>query len=176
MFKIGIVFLCMLQLASTTSVVVPQDAHHPLRISEVMASNGYTLEDAFGRHPDWIEIHNTSNEPVSLDGYSLSDKKSKPEKYMFPKGAVIQPGEYIIVFASGAKKDIADEYHAPFKLSASGEAVYLSKDGILVDAVLFGPQLKDISFALDLDGVYKQTLTPTPGAANLITPVTPAND
>ena len=170
MYKLGIVLLLALQLASATSIALPLDPSPQLRITEIMASNGNTLEDAFGRYPDWIELHNESNEPISLEHYSLTDKSSKPAKYSFPAGAVIQPGEYIIVFASGAKKDIADEYHASFKLSASGEVVYLLKDGFLVDAVFFGQQERDISFALDHDGVFKQTLTPTPGAANMITP------
>jgi hypothetical protein len=156
---------------ATAAAAMEQASRPPLRITEIMASNGVTLEDACGRNPDWIELHNEGAEPISLEGFALSDKKDKLEKYVFPAGAVIQPGEYIIVFASGAKKDIADEYHASFKLSASGEAVYLSKGGIMVDSVLFGPQEKDISLALDADGEYRKTLTPTPGAANLITPV-----
>ncbi|MCL1854216.1 MAG: lamin tail domain-containing protein [Clostridia bacterium] len=160
-----IVFLACLTAAAAAEV------SPPLRITEIMASNGNTLEDAFGRHPDWIELHNEGAEPVSLEGFALSDRKDKLEKYTFAAGAVIQPDEYIIIFASGAKKDIADEYHASFKLSATGEAVYLSKGGVIIDFVVFGPLEKDISLALDEKGEYTQTLTPTPGAENQITPV-----
>ena len=163
-------FLTISLVTLSGAAMAMEEAPLPtLRITELMASNGASLEDAFGRHPDWIELHNEGTEPVSLEGVSLSDKKGKLEKYTFPAGAVVQPDEYIIVFASGAKKDIADEYHAPFKLSAKGEGVYLSKDGVVIDSVFFGPQERDVSLALDEDGVYKQTITPTPGAANQIT-------
>jgi len=146
-------------------------APQTLRISEIMASNHITLEDVFGRYPDWVEIHNTTDQEISLEGVCLSDKKEEPYRYAFPAGSVIGPDEYIIIYASGAKKDIADEYHTPFKLSAGGEALYLSRDGILLDSMLYGPQDSDISLSLDENGAYVQTLTATPGAANIITPL-----
>ena len=165
-FMMIIALVCLCGAAAAAEETPP-----PLRITEIMAANSDTLEDAFGRNPDWIELHNAGAEPISLEGFALSDRKDKLEKYTFPAGAVIQPDEYIIVFASGAKKDIADEYHASFKLSAAGEAVFLSKGGDIINSVIFGPQEKDVSLALDENGDYRQTLTPTPGAANQITPV-----
>jgi len=42
---------------------------------------------------------------------------------------------------------------------------------VIIGSVVFGPQEKDISLALDEDGEYRQTFTPTPGAANQITSV-----
>ena len=140
-----------------------------LRISEIMASNKVTLEDAFGRYPDWLEIYNTTDAPISLRGVCLSDDKEELQKYVFPEDAVIQPGEYMIVFASGAKKDIADEYHTSFKLSAAGEAIYLSHEGILLDSMLFEQLDEDISWALDDNDQYMLTVTPTPGRSNIIT-------
>lgn len=166
------VVLLVFALSLTTLGAAQGDPALSLRITEIMASNGKTLEDAFGRSPDWIEMYNPTEEAISLAGVCLSDKKNQPERYAFPQDAVIQPGEYIVVFASGAKKDIADEYHTSFKLSADGEAVYLSKEGILIDGVVFGPQAKDISYALGEDGRFALTATPTPYAPNLSTPVT----
>ena len=143
----------------------------PLRITEVMAANKHTLKDSFGQSPDWIEIFNTSDEPVSLEGYALTDKKSKPDKFVFPADAVIGPGGFLIVFASGLARGFDDEYHAPFKLSKSGESVYLFYRGKVADSVFFGPQLTDVSLALDEEGIFRQTLMPTPGAVNIIVPV-----
>lgn len=140
-----------------------------LIISEVMAANSTTIEDAFGNTSDWIELYNTTDAPISLKGYALSDKKDKLEKYRFADDAVINAGAYLLVFASGLKKDVADEYHTSFKLSASGEAVYLSLDGVVVDSVYFENQDKDISYALDDVGEFEKTTTPTPGYANVIT-------
>ncbi len=171
MLKFTCLCLACLLLFTAPLGAGAQEPSIPLRITEIMASNGVSLEDAFGRSPDWVEIHNPTKEPISLEGLCVSDKKDELERYTFPAGAVIAPDEYIIVFASGSKKDIADEYHTSFKFSASGEAAYLSKDGVVIDSVHFQDQPKDISLALDLDGQFKLTSTPTPYAANQITPV-----
>ena len=49
-----------------------QDA---LRISEAMPSNGVTLFDEDGDSSDWVELVNTSADPVSLENCWLSDKE-----------------------------------------------------------------------------------------------------
>jgi hypothetical protein len=38
-------------------------------ITEFMASNDAALQDFAGDHPDWIELHNPSAEPVDLAGF-----------------------------------------------------------------------------------------------------------
>ncbi len=62
-----------------------------LCINEVMASNHTSVEDSFGRHPDWAEIFNASDEPVSLDGFCLSDKKDNLDRFRFPDGLALAP-------------------------------------------------------------------------------------
>ena len=42
-------------------------------ISEFMASNSSSIQDGFGHHSDWIELTNTGDAPVNLQGYYLSD-------------------------------------------------------------------------------------------------------
>ncbi|MFV1968533.1 MAG: LEPR-XLL domain-containing protein, partial [Pirellulaceae bacterium] len=44
-----------------------------LFISEFVASNDRTLMDSDGDWPDWLEIHNPTEAPVSLFGWSLTD-------------------------------------------------------------------------------------------------------
>ncbi|MGQ9590638.1 MAG: lamin tail domain-containing protein [Planctomycetota bacterium] len=46
----------------------------------------------------WVEIHNPNPFPVSLDGYSLTDNYDRPRKFRFPRGRILGPGEYLIVF------------------------------------------------------------------------------
>lgn len=142
-----------------------------LRISEIMASNTETLEDSFGNTADWIELHNTTDHPIDLTGMFLSDSKKDLERYQFPDGLVIEPDAYLIIFASGLKKNVADELHTPFKLKADGETIYLMQDGLSVDIVTYPKQMSDIAYALGEDGMYSFTSTPTPGEANEITPV-----
>lgn len=46
----------------------------------------------------WVELHNPNSFVVSLNGFSLSDDPGRPERYRFPPGIRIRPGEYLIVF------------------------------------------------------------------------------
>ncbi|MCP4456195.1 MAG: hypothetical protein GY809_32455 [Planctomycetes bacterium] len=54
-----------------------------LVINEFMASNTATLEDPddAGQWPDWIELYNASDQPVTLNGLYLSDDVNKPTKW-----------------------------------------------------------------------------------------------
>jgi len=96
-------------------------------ITEFVASNDTSLEDGFGEDSDWIEIHNPHDEVIDLDGFFLSDKQTDRAKWSFSESTLIQPGEYLIVFASGRnQKDPAGHWHTNFKLSASGEYLGLT--------------------------------------------------
>lgn len=102
-----------------------------LIISEVMSSNSrYQVQR--GEYYDMVEIKNNSDKPIDLSAYTLSDKKSEPDRYAFPE-VILQPGEFYIVYCSGLTSLGLD--HASFKLSADGETVYLSKQGVLTDVL-----------------------------------------
>ena len=163
--------LAMAEEDSTIASTAVEPAAKGLRISEIMASNTETLEDSFGNTADWIELHNTTDHPIDLSGMFLSDSKKDLERYQFPDGLILEPDAYLIIFASGLKKNVADELHTPFKLKADGETIYLMQDGLSVDIVTYPKQMSDIAYALGEDGMYSFTSTPTPGEANEITPV-----
>ncbi|MEE2947065.1 MAG: CotH kinase family protein [Verrucomicrobiota bacterium] len=69
-------------------------------ISETMTNNRKTLADEDGDFQDWIEIHNTTGAPVSLDRFSLSDDPADPFKWSFPDITLVAE-EHLLVFASG---------------------------------------------------------------------------
>ena len=69
-------------------------------ISELMPINRTTLPDEDGDFPDWIEIHNPTDQPVNLLNYGLTDDSAAPFKWRFPEH-VLGPGERTLVFASG---------------------------------------------------------------------------
>ena len=82
-------------------------AEHPgVIISEVMTDNRTTLADEDGDFSDWIELHNRTDSPVSLDGFGLSDDPAKPFKWRLPETAMT-PGEHLLVFASGKDRRLA---------------------------------------------------------------------
>lgn len=90
-------------------------------ISELMEKNRAVLRDEDGDFSDWIELHNVSGKPVSLGGWRISDKSGEPG-WAFPD-VTIEPGEYLLVFASGKDKS-GSELHTDFSLSGD-ETVYL---------------------------------------------------
>lgn len=101
-----------------------------LRITEAMSSNRSAFPDETGAFPDWVEIKNTGDSPIELKGYGLSDRADKII-FVFPD-MTLQPGEHVIVFASDENKNTAGQtLHGKFKLSSSGDTLYLfGSDGV----------------------------------------------
>ncbi len=140
-----------------------------LRINEFMALNQTGLTDEDGEYSDWIEIYNPSQGDVSLNGWSLTDQKNFPGKWIFPD-VTIKSGSYLVVFASGKNRKIpGSNLHTNFKLSGDGEYLaFIDPSGLKATEFdpFFPEQQTDISFGY-LDGTYISFLQPTPGSANL---------
>jgi hypothetical protein len=124
-------------------------------ISEFMASNNDTLSDGFGQESDWIELTNIGDEPIDLQGYYLSDSVNNYTKWSFPTSTILNPGQYLIVFASDANTiDPLGYHHTNYKLSADGEDVVLAApNGTILsqfgpDGDDYPPQLTDISYGV----------------------------
>jgi hypothetical protein len=103
-YRILIIFPLILGLGS----LLPAQ----IRINEVMSSNSSTLMDEDGEYPDWIELYNSGNAALNLNGYSLTDNIEDPRKWIFPE-IVIEPHKYLITFASGKdRKDCIPYWNA----------------------------------------------------------------
>jgi len=90
-------------------------------ISEFMAANASTLADEDGEFSDWIELYNDESEAIDLSGLALSDDPRGELRWDFPK-VVLEPGEFLIVFASGKdRRDPGSQLHTNFRLSKNGE-------------------------------------------------------
>lgn len=134
-------------------------------ISEVMAGEQLLLPDAWGEFSDWVELYNTTDRPVSLDGWYLSDDPAQPDKWMI-RNLTLQPGEYRVIRCSGRGTEAAGELHSDFSLAAAGEDLVLtSRLGNVVDAVTFPetPAHHCVTFA---QGQAALSGYPTPGYAN----------
>lgn len=99
-----------------------------VRVNEIMASNGTTIADEDGDFPDWIELVNNGTESEDLSGWGLSDNSSNPYKWLVPQGILLDPGEFLLVWASG--KDRAYQYDADWAdgLEAEGAARWLMRE------------------------------------------------
>ena len=136
-------------------------------ISEFLAINsGEGLFDEDGDSSDWIEIHNPDGVAVELAGYGLSDDEDRPLRWLFP-AVTLEPGGYLIVFASGKDRAIPGmELHADFSLDGGGEYLSLSDPAgapISAFAPEFPEQQRDASFGSGIGGGIGYLLAPTPG-------------
>ena len=71
-----------------------------LSITELMASNDNTLLDEDGDASDWFEVHNPTQDPITLLNYSATDDPENLNKWQFAD-LTLQPGDFLVVFASG---------------------------------------------------------------------------
>ena len=134
-------------------------------INEVLASNDSLLFDPNGQDEDWIELINTTNTPIDLAGFYLSDDPLNLMAWALPAGTVLPANGYILIWADKDVNQVG--LHANFKLSAGGEYVYLSHGFNVHDQISFGPQLANISYARCPDaGLNFATIIPTPLANN----------
>lgn len=140
-----------------------------LIINEVMADALTGLADEDGDMSDWIELYNTTDQTISLANYALSDKESKPLKWRFPQDAVIAPGGYYVVFASGKDRTTGGSSvpHTNFRISAESDTVALSDSrGRLVDRVVIDNLATDCSYGRDQSGNFTVFQMATPGLPN----------
>lgn len=138
-----------------------------LRINEVCSTNRKSLKAADGSSPDWIEIFNAGDTSADLSGIGVSDGDKNRYKFKFPDGTTLGAGEYLIIFCDDTDS-VTGELHAAFKISASGETIYLTAaDGTELDQLTLPELDADVSYGRTKDGADTLALlTPTPKASN----------
>ena len=132
-----------------------------LVINELMSNNVSTITDDSGNYEDWIELYNNSNYPISTNGIYLTDTVSNLNKWALPN-YVVPPNSYFIIWADEDGNQGA--LHSNFKLSNlfSEDIILSNSDGSIIDSVTYLPQLDDISYARNPNGIGSFTMmTPT---------------
>jgi hypothetical protein len=80
--------------------------------------------------PDWIELHNTTDEPINIGGWFLSDNnRDEPNmmKYRIANGTMINDNSYLVFYQDTDFNNPGDPgCLVPFGLSENGEEVSLS--------------------------------------------------
>ncbi len=106
------------------------------------------------KYEDWVEIYNPSNNVVSLQGYTLSDNASKPNKYIIPANLLVSAKGSVVFVCSGKNGYFGNLHHTNFKLSQSKgkDVLVLSKDGSIVDSVRVLPVMENHSRGRITDG------------------------
>jgi hypothetical protein len=123
----------------------------PVVVNEILAQNVNGAVDEALQHEDWVELYNTSNQPVDISGKWLSDSLVV-RKYQFPAGTVVPANGVLRVWCD--EDGTQGPLHANFKLSAGGETVafFDSTVATLHESVDFGQQTADVTTGRLLDG------------------------
>jgi hypothetical protein len=96
-------------------------------VSEFMAINTTTLQDQDGDFSDWLELGNRGDVAIDLGGHYLTNDAADPDRWQIPAGTVLDPGEYMVVFASGKNRAIAGgQLHTNFMLHNGGAGSFLA--------------------------------------------------
>jgi len=134
-------------------------------INEVLPVNVSSVIDPYyTNYSEWIEIYNAGDKPVNLSGYYLSNSLKKPFAWKIPPDTIIQPKGFLLFWA-----DNNDAYnHTNFKINPSDTISLVDPNGRIIDKLIYGVKVPDISIGRKPDGgpdwVYFET--PTPGASN----------
>lgn len=131
-------------------------------LTEIM-SNNETYVHANGKLLDYMELHNTTDKPVDISGYKLSDNETAIG-YVFPQGTVLPAGGYLVCYCD---PQADPNVYANFRLSRDGETVWLYNSANVQLQKLEVPALPDNQpYMLDGEGNWVIGKLATPGFEN----------
>lgn len=123
------------------------NANSAVVINEIMPANSTIVVDETGAYGDWIELYNTSNTAVDLSGWYLTDEEVNLTRWAFPAGTTIAANGTLIVWADD-NEELTSGLHSNFKLSATGESVFLvTPTQQFADKVSYENAMDDWSYA-----------------------------
>jgi len=160
--------------AAQNSVAATLPAFQPLWINEIQADNLTGITNRAGQRAPWLELFNPTTNTVPLDGLYLANSVTNLTARGFPADAVMNPGEFKVVFADGqANLSTSNELHAGFVLTSGSGSVALSRlyPGLpqVLDYIDYTNLLPNYSFGSFPDGqsFFRQAFAfATPGATN----------
>ena len=150
----------------------------PVKINEVSAANSVYLNEYFKKN-DWIELYNTTDEPIDVAGMYISDKLKNPLKFQIPEASeveatystIIPPHGYLVIWADKLVSNT--QIHTDFKLeNAEDEVVILTAaDESWADTLSYKMHNGDQSVGLYPDGGKQAYVMdfPTIGQSNKLT-------
>jgi hypothetical protein len=158
--------------ANTVMTNLP--AFPPLWLNELQADNLTGITNGAGQRIPWLELYNPSTNVVSLTGLYLANTYTNLTAWAFPTGAVINPGEFKVIFAdSQINLSTTNELHTSFTLPSTSGSLALSRfyngQPQVLDYVDYANLLPNWSYGSFPDGqsfVRQMFYQPTPGGTN----------
>jgi hypothetical protein len=159
---------------ASNSVAASLPPFPPLWINEVEPDNLTGITNSAGQRAPWIELYNPSTNTVSLDGLYLADNYTNLGQWPFLANAVINPGQFLVVFADGQTNlSTTNQLHTSFSLPGTSGSLALSRfangEYQVLDYLNYTNLLPNYSYGSFPDGqsfVRQVFAQPTPGGPN----------
>jgi hypothetical protein len=143
-------------------------------INEVQAVNPDGARDNLNEAEPWIELYNPTATPISLDGYYLSDDYNVLNKWAFPAGSSVNPGQFKLVWADNETGETTPtDWHTSITLNSPTGSLALARsiggEFQIVDYVNYSGQsaLRSYGDFPDAQPFQDQVFyEPTPGTTN----------
>lgn len=139
-------------------------------INEIHTANVSGLADSDNEYKDWIELVNTTAQPIDMSGVGLSNKTATPFKWVFPAGVVIPANGYLLVWASKKDRNVVGQpLHTNFNVDNGSDRVVMTAPGNITLENIASPLVKrDVSWCRvpNISGTFQHCANPSPNAAN----------
>jgi hypothetical protein len=107
---------------------------------------------------DWVELKNTTADPINVGGWWLSDTRTNLQKYQIAAGTIVQPGAFLVLTESANFGNPADPgCHTAFGYSEYGETVFLT--GTDAEGRLTGYREEQVFGASDREVAFRRYVT-----------------
>lgn len=140
----------------------------PVRINEVSAANGIFANE-YWKRDDWVELYNTTDAEIDVEGMYLSDNPDNPTKCQITKGnsmasTIIPAYGHLVIWCD--KENPASQLHASFKLAAEGgDVVLTAKDESWHDQLTYSALKSDQTVGRWPDGAEEAYVMNVPTIA-----------
>ena len=151
------------------------EGFHPVCINEISGSNDSYINE-YGKKNDWVELYNTTDADIDIEGMYLSNDINQPAKYQITKGStsantVIPAYGHLLIWCDQLTTT-SKALHAPFKISGNGGQITLTAaDKSWTDVVYYDAHDGNSTVGRYPDGaatVYLMS-TPTIEKTNILT-------
>lgn len=165
MRKAGYILFCTIILLILVSMfrAASDSSKQKILINEVCSCNIRTFKEGANMGDDYIELYNSSNEVLSLEGWFLSDDETELDKYELPEYEM-NPGEYVVFYANG----LDGQENLNFKVDELGEKLFLIDEEMnIVDSIMVPELDADTAYSRITDGNSEWAVKgTTPGESN----------
>jgi hypothetical protein len=144
--------------AAPASTSVPAAGVHLSEILPAPRGIDWDRNGVANARDEWIELYNGSARRVDIGGWSLDLGRGRSRPYRIPRGTLLQPGAYLILYRQQTNLALDD---------ASGQVRLLDPAGRLVDSANYGALLPDRSLSRDPLGLWRTDWPPSPGAPSV---------